>query len=112
MTQKSTRFVRIADGLAQLEAGSDAADQAIHQALGRPGPVQPYTTDEAAARSLLPEGFEWLDPVYSAGAVYAACRRSGTDDGLPHPHHGQWGRTALLAACGAAMRAYAKLQQE
>lgn len=109
MTQ-SARLLRIADRLAQVEAGSVEADQAIHQALGRTGTVLPYTTDEAAARSLLPDGFEWLDPVYSAEAVYAACRRSGTIDGLPHPHHGQWGRTALLAACGAAMRAYAKLQ--
>ena len=106
------RLTRIADRLAQLEAGSDAADKAIHDALGLPGAVRGYTTSEAAARGLLPDGFEWLPPVFSAGAVYAACRRSGLDGGFPHPHHGQWGRTTPLAMCGAAMRAYAKLRQE
>ena len=106
------RLIRIADRLAQLEAGSDAANKAIHDALGLSGAVRDYTTSEAAARSLLPDGFEWLQPVHSAGTVYMACRRSGLDGEFPYPHHGQWGRTTPLAACGAAMRAYSKLQQE
>jgi hypothetical protein len=111
MTQ-SARLLRIADRLAQVDAGTPAADQAIHQALGRTGPVLPYTTDVAAVRGLLPSGFEWLATVYSAGWVYEACRCVGLDEGLPHPHHGQWGRTTPLAACRAVIRAYARLRQE
>jgi hypothetical protein len=50
-----------------------------------------------------------MDPVYSAGAVYAACRRSGMDGDLQHPHHGQWGTTLPLAMCGAVVRVHAAL---
>ena len=59
----------------------------------------PYTREEAAARTLLPDGFEWMDgPVYSARTVYVACRRSRVGgDGFPHTHYGQWGRTLPLA---------------
>ena len=86
----SSRLIDIADRLGQVEAGSVAADNTIHEALGRDGPVLPYTREEAAARTLLPDGFEWMGPVYSASLVYVACRRSGMgDDGFPHPHHGQ-----------------------
>ena len=52
------RLLRIADRLGKVAAGSVLADGAIHKAVGRLGPVQPYTTDEAAARTLLPPGFE------------------------------------------------------
>jgi hypothetical protein len=106
----TSRLLDIADRLAKVEAGSAAADTAIHAALGRAGPVLLYTQDEAAARGLLPDGFQWGQPTYSVGKVYAACRRSGTGaDGLPHPHHGQWGATLPLAMCGAVIRARAGL---
>ncbi|MBL6082558.1 hypothetical protein JMJ56_31835 [Belnapia sp. T18] len=104
------RLVRIADRLAVVKAGSAVADRTIHQAIDRSGPVPPYTTDEAAARTLLPSGFEWITATFAAGRVYAPCRRSGRDaDTLPFPHHGQWGRTLPLSMCGAAMRAWALL---
>jgi hypothetical protein len=106
------RLIRIAFRLSQLEAGSDAADRTIHDALGLSGAVRSYTTSEAAARSLLPDGFEWMQPIHSAGAVYAACRRRGTGGDLPSPHYGAWGRTTPLAACSAVIRACSKLQQE
>ena len=104
------RLVRIADRLAVIKTGSTVADETLHQAIGRSGPVPPYTTDEAAARTLLPSGFEWITATHSAGRVYAPCRRSGRGaDKLPFPHHGQWGRTLSLSMCGAAMRAWAML---
>jgi hypothetical protein len=82
--------------------GSAAADETIHRALGRAGPVAPYTTD-LAARILLPPGFVELgDPVYGRGTVYAACRRDGIDaGGLPYPHHGSWGATLPLKRVAA-----------
>ena len=103
------RLFRIADRLGQVPSGSAEADRTIHEALGRAGPVLPYTSDEAAAEQLLPPGFEWRQPDYSGGAVYASCRRSGMDGPWPHPHHGQWSATQPLAMCGAALRAWAKL---
>lgn len=103
------RLIRIADRLGEVEAGSAAADLAIHAAIGLPGEPPPYTTDEAAARGLLPDGFEWMESTYLAGTVYMACRRMGLDGEWPYPHHGQWGRTNALARCGAAMRAHAAL---
>src|SRR3954470_5099539 len=103
------RLLRIADQLGQVPAGSLLADLAIHDALGLIGVAMPYTRNEAAARSLLPPGFEWLPSTYSGGAVYAACRRSGQDGEWPHPHHGQWGAALPLAMCGAVVRAYAGL---
>ena len=105
------RLIRIADRLGQVQAGSPAADQAIHQTLDRSGPVLTHTTAEEAAQSLLPAGFELLPATYTGGAVYAACRRIGMDGELPHPHHGQWGTTLPLAICGACLRAYAALDQ-
>jgi hypothetical protein len=71
------RFIRIADRLGEVTAGSLLADLTIHEALGLAGVVMPYTRNEAAARGLLPAGFEWLPSTYSSGTVYAACRRSG-----------------------------------
>ena len=106
------RLIRIADRLGQVQAGSPAADQAIHQALDRSGAVLTYTTAEDAAQGLLPAGFELLPATYAGGAVYAACRRRGTDGEWPHPHHGQWGTTLPLAICGACLRAYAALDQD
>ena len=106
------RFLRIATRLGKLQAGSVEADGVIHEVLGRRGTVLPYTTSEEAARGLLPAGFEWMAPVHSAGTVYMSCRRVGAEDRYPYPHHGAWGRTTPLAACGAAMRAYAKLHSE
>ena len=67
---------------------------------------------EDAAQSLLPAGFELLPAIFGGRAVYAACRRSGTDGELPHPHHGQWSTTLPLAICGACLRAYAALDQD
>ena len=104
-------MLRIADRLGKVSAGSAEADEAIHQALGRAGPAPPYTTDMEAARTLLPPGFVELgDPMYTADAVYAACRRAGIDrSGLPFPHHGGWGATLPLALCHACVRAQASL---
>jgi hypothetical protein len=68
-----------------------------------------YTTQEEAARGLLPAGFEWIPIAFARGGVYVACRRSGLDGELPYPHHGQWGATLPLAICGAVMRAHAAL---
>jgi hypothetical protein len=70
-------FIRIADRLTKVAAGSIEADRTIHAALGLTGPVQPYTREEAAARSLLPAGLEWVPPHYSGPVVYAACRAAG-----------------------------------
>src|SRR3712207_1647184 len=103
------RLIRLASRLGQVPIGSSKADRAIHDALDRAGPVLPYTRDEAAARSLLPVGFEWMSNTYTASSVYAPCRRSGLDGGLPYPHHGQWSVTLPLSLCGAALRAWAKL---
>jgi hypothetical protein len=49
-----------ADRLAKVEAGSAAADQAIHEATRQAEPVLPYTTDEALVRVVLPPSFEWM----------------------------------------------------
>jgi hypothetical protein len=106
------RLISIAYRLGQVGAGSPAADQAIHQVLNRSGPVLAYTTAEDAAQSLLPAGFELLPATYAGGAVYAACRRSEADGGVPYPHHGQWGTTLPLAICGACLRAHAALNQD
>jgi hypothetical protein len=106
------RLIHIADRLGQVQAGSPAADQAIHQALDRSGPVLAYTTAEDAAQNLLPAGFELLPATYAGGAVYAACRHSETNGELPHPHHGQWCTTLPLAICGAFLRAHAGLDQD
>ena len=104
------RLFRIADRLGQAPAGSAVADETIHQALGRAGPAPPYTTDIAAARTLLPSGFVELGPLFNVGAVYGSRRRAGVgSDGLPFPHHGGWGATLPLALCHAAVRAQAAL---
>lgn len=100
-------LVRMANRLSQLKAGSPDTDRAIHDVLGREGPVLAYSHNEGASRLLLPAGFEWCDPVYSSRAVYAFCRRTGFVDGSQHPHHGQWSQTPALAMCGAVLRAWA-----
>ena len=101
------RILRIASRLNKVERGSPEADAAIHHVLGLVGPQLEYTTNDDAARSLLPKGFEWTQPVYSAEVVYAACRRKGKGpDGENHPHVGQWGRTLALAMAGAAVRSH------
>lgn len=97
---------RIADRLAEVVSGSEAADQAIHRALGLAGDPPPYTRDEVALRALLPAGYEVEILTTSTAGCYAACKRSAEAD---YPHHGQWGRTATLASCGAIMRTYAAL---
>ena len=98
------RLIRIADRLRELPAGSAAADAAIHRALGLPGEPRPYTSDEAALRTLLPNGFEAYVSIGVVDAVYGVVTRAGDRD---YPHHGQWGATPVLAMCGALMRAYA-----
>ncbi|WP_169747573.1 hypothetical protein [Belnapia moabensis] len=103
------RLIRIADRLAKVEAGSAAADAAIHEALRLAWPVPLYTTDAAATRTLLPAGFEWMPTTHSGGWVYAPCRRSGLDGEWHYPHHGQFGRTLPLSMCGGVMRAWAML---
>jgi hypothetical protein len=104
-----SRLTRIADRLGKVEHGSPEADRVIHDALDRAGPVFPYSSNEAAARLLLPVGFEWSEADCSNGLVYASCCRQGIKAGLPTSYHGQWGRTAALAMCGAAIRAWAAL---
>lgn len=103
------RFFRLANRLGETTAGSLLADLAIHGAIGCDGLVPPYTTDEAAARLLLPPGFDWREPTHLSGMVYVSCRRIGTDDKFAYPHHGAWGKTLALAMCGTAMRARARL---
>ena len=98
------RFLRIADRLRELPAGTAAADAAIHRALGLPGEPRAYTSDEAALRTLLPGGFEMHIATNIGGAFYAVVTRAG---GRDYPHHGQWGATPVLAMCGALMRACA-----
>ena len=98
------RLIRIADRLRELPAGTAAADAAIHRALGLPGEPRPYTSDEAALRTLLPDGFEMYVSISVADAVYGVVTRAGDRD---YPHHGQWGATPVLALCGALMRAHA-----
>ena len=93
-----------ADRLRELSAGTAAADPAIHRALGLPGEPRPYTTDEAALRTLLPDGFEAYISTSIGGAVYGVVTRAGD---RAYPHHGQWGATPVLAMCGALMRTYA-----
>jgi hypothetical protein len=100
------RFIRIADRLGEVAADNIEADQTIHAALGLTGPVLPYSREKAATRSLLPKGFEWLEPHYSGPAVYASCRRSGMDGEWLYLHHGQWGPTLPLAMCGVVMRGW------
>lgn len=57
--------------------GSLLADLTIGDALGLTGPVLPYACEEAVARRLLPDDFECIDPVYSAGAVYQVADAAG-----------------------------------
>lgn len=103
-------LIRIADRLAEAEAGSDAADRAIHEALGRGGPVQRYTTSKVAAWTLLPLGFEWLEATYLSGLIYVPCRHAGFDaHGMPYRRHGQWACTLPLSMCGGVLRAWAML---
>ncbi len=64
---------RTANRLGKVSAGSAAADWAIHDALGLPGEPPPYTTDEAAMRTLLPPGYEMTVIDHSTGGPYAAC---------------------------------------
>ena len=106
------RLHRIARRLGEVRAGNSVADAAIHKALGLTGPVQSYTVDEAAARTLLPPGFEWLVIIPTANKVHASYRRIGIgDDRLPYPYQGQWGWTIPLALCGSALRARAMLER-
>ena len=42
--------------------------------------MPPYTTDKAAAETLLPPGFEWMASPYTAGWIYEPYRRCGLDD--------------------------------
>ena len=106
MPQDVARLLRIADRLAEMEHGSAEADAEIHHVLGLSGLLLDYTTNDDAAHSLLPAGFEWRPPVYSAGAIYAECRHAGMDVDLPYLHTGLWGRTLALAMCGAAIRGH------
>jgi hypothetical protein len=99
-----------ADRLHDLAAGSVSADGAIHQALGLRGKAPPYTSDDAAARSLMPPGFEERAGSFpSVGRVSASLGRPGLHNGLPYGSHSQSGATFALAFCGAALRAWALL---
>ena len=100
-----------ADRLHDLAAGSVVADAAIHQALGLRGKASAYTRADAAARSLLPLGFNERPGSFpSVGRVSASLRRPGLHEGLPHGSHSQSGATFALAFCGAALRAWAMLE--
>ena len=79
------RLIRIADRLGELPAGSAAADAAIHRALGLPGEPRPHTTDEAALRTLLPDGYEAYIATGIAGAVYVRRGDARRGSGLPPP---------------------------
>ncbi len=69
------RLIRIADRLRELPAGTAAADAAIHRALDLPGEPRPYSTNEAALRALLPDGFEAYISTGIGGAVYGVVAR-------------------------------------
>ena len=86
------RLIRIADRLGQVQAGSPAADQAIHQALDRSGPVLAYTEDEDAAQSLYlpasnccppPLAAEQSMRLAGAAARMGSCRTRTTGSGAP-----------------------------
>src|SRR5689334_6249883 len=95
VTARTASLIRLADRLGELAAESPAADTAIHEALGRTGPVLPYT-GSAAAR-LLPAGCEAVVLTSGAGGrAYVAVRRLGVPSS---PHHGAWGASATLATC-------------
>ena len=99
------RLIRIAKRLGQIELGIITADIAIHQALSRPGAILHYTTDEEAARTLLPPGFEWMQITFTANWMYTPCRRAGIGaDGLAYPHLGQWCQTIPLSLCAGVLR--------
>jgi hypothetical protein len=102
-------LLRLADRLAQVTAGSLEADRTLHVAIEARGTVPPYTSQDAAACLLLPDGFEWRQATYSGGLVYASCQHMRLDSGFGDPHIGQRGKTAALAMCGAAMRGRAGL---
>ena len=80
------RLIRIADRLRELPAGTAAADAATHRALDLPGDPGAYTSDEAALRTLLPEGFEMYVSTSIGSAVYGVVVRAGDRN---YPHHGQ-----------------------
>lgn len=104
------RFIYIANRLGIVKSGGPNADRIIHAAIEASGPVPLYTSDETAARQLLPVGFKWLSSTHAGGRFYAACARAGVGaNGLPMPHHGAWAATEALAICRAAMRARAAL---
>ena len=90
---------------------AELAGAGLELALGDSPIIPVVLGDEAAALVLLPPGFEADWPTSIAGEVYAAVWRRGLLDGLPHPHHGQWGATCALALCGAVLRAWAKLEK-
>ena len=110
MSARYDRLLRIADRLGKASVGSAEADTAIYEALRLTGPVLPYTTDEAAARTLLPPDFEWIDITPAAGWIFAPCRLTGVNTvGMPYPQHGQWGRTMALSRCCSVLQAWAAL---
>jgi len=106
----SDHLIDLAEQLAEVTAGSSAADLSVHLALGLEGHVLAYTRLEAMAWGLLPRDCRWTPCIYASGRVFAACQRKETQvDGLRSPRHGQWGATEPLAMCGAVLRAWAKL---
>ena len=103
MSFTANRLIRLAELLGAVTAGSAAADQAIHEMLGRTGLIAPYTTHDGAARQLLPPDFTWLPVAFENRSFHASCYRFGA----VRQEHEQRARTLPLALCGAALRAYA-----
>ena len=72
---RAVRLLRLSARLGAVAAGSVDADHAIHDALGWVGEPPPYSTDIAAARTLIPEGFEECPSISAAGGmIHAAVR--------------------------------------
>jgi hypothetical protein len=102
MSAIANRLERLAELLGVVTAGSAAADQAIHEMLGRTGPVASYTTHDGVARQLLPPDFTWLSVDFENRSFHASCCRFG----VMRPEFEQRARTLPLALCGAALRAH------
>jgi len=91
---------RIADQLESVGKGGPAADLAIHRALDRRGNPAAYTTDQAAAKALIPPGHEASVLTFS-GRNLGSCWRSA------RPTETGRAATQELALCAAIMRAWA-----
>ena len=97
-------FARIAGRLRKLPAGDAGMDGMLQRAFGLVGGTPAYTSDEAALRTLLPEGAEMSATTEADGKVWGVVRCVGPWDSAEYR---QEGATSVLAMAGALMRAHA-----